>query len=286
MAEREQPRRRERQSPPGATAERVAGHPGIAVHRVQGAPAAQVEQGGRRGQAAGEDPSEERERQRLRLHDGARAERERLRKIARGLVKDAPREHIPTEQPKERGGKAEAERLEEHHLHDRRSLGSDQAQVGDRAAPLGHGQQQRVEREQQAQQRGDRGEERARLVAGRQRLAQRRDVLVGRGDGQRPSGEPLQLGARGGLLAGPALHQDPRDPSPQAGEPLQARQRRHGHVRLRERPECFRAEHRGDAQSIGAPAQLQRHHGTFRRQRAGGRGRAGDRSPAGGRGRA
>ncbi len=149
-------------------------------------------------------PAEQGQEQRLRRDDRARAERERLGEIAGRLVKDAPRERVAAQQSDERGHDAEAQRLEEEHLHDRAALGADQAQIGDRLAALGNGQQQRVEREQEPEQRADRCEERARLVARAQRLAQQSDVLVGRGDLQTPARERLQLSAHGGVCPGAA----------------------------------------------------------------------------------
>jgi hypothetical protein len=271
--ERQQAHRREGQSPLSRAAEHVARHAILAVHRVQGPAAAQVQQGDRRRHAARQHPTDEREQQRPPRDDRARAERERLREIVRGLVKNAQRQRIAAQQPRQRGDDAQAEGLEDQHLHDRRAPRPDQAQVRDRPASLGNRQQQRVEREQQAQQRADRGEERARLVAGVQRPVQRRDILIGRRDLQAPPRQRLQPRARRGLRTGLGLHQDPRDPAPQSRELLQAPQRHHGHARLRERAERFRAQHRRDPQPIRSPAQRQRHRGPLRGLRAGGRDR-------------
>ena len=122
--------------------------------------------------------------------DGARAERERLGEIPRGLVEDA----------RARAGSRRAARRARPATPRQsawkttictiaRAPCAVQAQIGDRLAALGDGQQQRVEREQEAEQRADRREQAARLVARAQRLAQQRDVLVGRRDRERPAGE-------------------------------------------------------------------------------------------------
>ncbi len=173
-------------------------------------------------------------------------------------MKRPDRQRIAGEQPHERGGQAEAERLEDHHLHDLRAPRAEQAQVGDRVAALGDRQEHRVEREQEAQQRADRGEEVARLVArvAAPGAAARRLGRLARPRFPRPASarsSARTAASRPGLR----LHEDPRDFARQpARAPAGARAPSPPPVRSPSAPNVFGTQHGGDGQRRDASAQL------------------------------
>ena len=133
---------------------------------------------------------------------------------------------------------------------DRRAPRAGDAQVGDRPAAIGDGQQHRVEREQEAEQRADRREQAAGQVARAERLAQQRDVLVGRRRLPiRPPAERAASSARTAASARACVCTKMRVTLP--GRPAsccRCAQRHHGHARVRERAGGFVAEHGRDLQ--------------------------------------
>ena len=168
-------------------------------------------------------------------------------------MEDTDGEDVAGAQPHERRGHPQAHGLEQDHLDDPQARGAAQAQVGDRLAAVGHGQEHRVERQQQAEQRADRREQAARETARPERLSQQRDVLIGRRDGwhparlrPRPIRERSQLRAHLRFVSGLGLDEDPRNPPGQARELLHAFERHHGHERARERADGFMTEHGRD----------------------------------------
>ena len=225
-----------------AAAERVARGAVFEVDGVDRAPAPQVEQ---RQQPRRGAPRPCRPRTRA----AQAARRSRCRRRARTSAQGSPgirgrrlaRARSPPSEADDRGRSAEAETLEEHHLHDRRALRAVDAQVGDRLAALRHGEEHRVEREQQPEQRRDHGEERARLVRrgeapGAAARRPRRPLATSR----RPPASACSSLAHGASCPGFRLHEHARDAAAQAGESCRLCERHDRRARWRERSRRLR----------------------------------------------
>lgn len=169
------------------------------------------------------------------------------------------REEVADRQPDERRHHAQADRLEEEQLDELPWLDALHAQVGDHAPALGHGQQHRVERQQQPHDAADEGEEAGRLGVRSDRLLDEPHFLVGGSDGQSSGCQHSQLLANLSLPTGRGRDDDTGDPSREARDLLDEGERGDRGHRAREATERFRAQDRDDSRGAGAPAQLDGH---------------------------
>ena len=107
------------------------------------------------------------------------ADREGGRQVGRDAMQERAREQDSKQHADGGRGDPEHGGLEAEQGDDLAPVIALHAQVGDEAAPLGHRQQHRVERQQEADHHADRGEQRRRLVVGPDRLFQQRQLVVG-----------------------------------------------------------------------------------------------------------
>jgi hypothetical protein len=168
-------------------------------------------------------------------------------------------QRVAAEQADERRGDPQQQALRYDHLNDCPPARAVHAQVRDRLASIGHGQQQRVEREQEPQERADRREQVARLVARSQRLVQQAEIAIGRRHIQTAARQPPQSPADFRFVSAVDLHEHARDPIGEACQLLQPGQRHHRHGGARERTERFRPEHGRHVQPVRYAAQHHRH---------------------------
>ncbi len=101
------------------------------------------------------------------------------------------------------------------------------AQIRDEPPPLGHRQQHRVERQQEADHHADRREQRGRLVVRLDRLASSRSSSSAASTLRRPAASVRSSRRDAAVLAAARLDQDLRDAPAQPGQALRAREQRH-----------------------------------------------------------
>ncbi len=173
--------RRERSFERGAPRQHLAAAGAVAEDRVGRPARAQVEERGRGRRAsrrARRSASASSTVRSVQASRGCRSERRSSGRWGRGAGRRV-RAGRPARrpQPRPRTPRTTAWKREQH--HDLAPVVALQAQIGHEAPPLGHGQQHRVERQQEADHHADRREQRRRLVVWLDRLGQQAQLVVG-----------------------------------------------------------------------------------------------------------
>ena len=165
------------------------------------------------------------------------ADREGGRQVGGYLVQEGVREDVAEHDARSRGANAEDGCLKDQQHDDLAPVIALHAQVRDEASSLGHGQQHRVERQQEADHHADRGEQLCRLVVRLDCLLEQAQFVIGGQYVQVSAGEPAQPTRHEAIIAAPGLDQNLRDKTSHPGQRLSARQRRDGDGARRQHPE-------------------------------------------------
>ncbi len=172
------------------------------------------------------------DRHALPAHDPCRAEREREREERGTGVEEVDRELLSERQPQDARQNPERDRVERQHRNRRQRRVPITAQICDQPPALRHGEQHRVEGEQEPDERADRREQLSRLVALRRRLGEQRRFVGGALDIQATRGKRAQRGSHATLRALGGLHQDAPD-APVQPRHFLSEEQRHNRNRAR-----------------------------------------------------